>query len=297
VAVAETYRGSAHDAGTPGVSRRSSSAGYFITILDLAPLRNATGTVLVLEFIASKHQPVTDLSFSADGTSLIAVPKDGQVISVFQLWPGLRNPRLLMLPFSTPHAFVQPAAWAHHGCRRWGPYYAGSPSARRIVFAVNPYGGKPESRSHLERTVRNKVDPVSFLSSSLFCVGRMTVDSQLTFTELSSIARLPVRKLSTRLPPVVPLAFTFIPLPCRLFSVHLRPTSPHTRLASLPSGPSRSNPFRLATCSAHTRRTLLGKIQWLQTRKSLARSARFAELKNEKRKRPMGLQHATSSLG
>jgi hypothetical protein len=58
--------------------------------------------------------------------------------------------------------------------------------------------------------------------------------------ELSSIVRLRVHRPSTRLPPVVPLAFTFIPSPCSLFPGNLLPTtSPHTRLASLPSGPSR----------------------------------------------------------
>jgi hypothetical protein len=174
--------GSSLDARTsstldPRISRRPSSAGYFITILDLAPLRNATGNtgpMVVSEFMASKHQPITDLSFSADGTSLIAVPKDGQMISVFQIRPGPRN---LFEPSSTDAPILHIPVHLYNLRRglttgvvdalnvahdlRW--IAIGTQNRTVHVFAVNPYGGKPDNRSHLEGAVRNSIDSVSLL--------------------------------------------------------------------------------------------------------------------------------------
>jgi hypothetical protein len=63
--------------------------GHHVRILDLAPLMapSPRAPELVVEFLASKRQPISALRFSADGGMLVVAPGDGQTIRVFQLRP------------------------------------------------------------------------------------------------------------------------------------------------------------------------------------------------------------------
>jgi len=72
-------------------STTTASGGYYITVLDLSPLlvsagkeaaSSVTNVVLPIridEFMSSRSQPVAALHFSADGTSLAVIQRDGYV--------------------------------------------------------------------------------------------------------------------------------------------------------------------------------------------------------------------------
>lgn len=174
-------------------------SGSYVTVLDLAPLRSSTfaqAPVPVAEFLVSK-QPVCDLTFSQDGVSLITSPRDGQNIRVFQIRPVPRPLRQLQsalksggkegkgvgagkgqaeASYSSPwHVYelhrgrtsgvIQRVESALDG--RW--LGVGTKKGTIHVFAVNPYGGAPDERSHLEGRVVNTTQLVS--SFFMFCVS------------------------------------------------------------------------------------------------------------------------------
>lgn len=70
--------------------------GSHVTVLDLASLvRPSPRPEVILEFLASKHQPISALRFSADGSALVVVPGDGQTVKVFQVRPLPRTLRFV----------------------------------------------------------------------------------------------------------------------------------------------------------------------------------------------------------
>ena len=71
--------------------------GCHVTILDLASLAGPSPRVpdVIVEFLASKHQPISALRFSADGSALVVVPGDGQTVKVFQVRPLPRTLRFV----------------------------------------------------------------------------------------------------------------------------------------------------------------------------------------------------------
>lgn len=71
--------------------------GCHVTVLDLASLETPSPHVpeVIVEFLASKHQPISALRFSADGSALLVVPGDGQTVKVFQLRPVPRTLRFV----------------------------------------------------------------------------------------------------------------------------------------------------------------------------------------------------------
>jgi hypothetical protein len=50
---------------------------------------------VIVEFLASKNQPISALRFSADGSALVVVPGDGQTVKVFQVRPLPRTLRFV----------------------------------------------------------------------------------------------------------------------------------------------------------------------------------------------------------
>jgi WD40 repeat protein len=170
-------------------------AGYYVTVLDLASLSGGSGSLRtprkVAEFLASKHQSINRLSFSADGNSIVVSPKDGQVLQVFQLRPTPVVSKSSLPEGESNVAKAQPTSIRQDGpwhmydlCRGrttaviegvdWaddGRWIAIGTKKRTIhVFAVNPYGGHPDQRSHIEGTVRNYRELVSV--SCLYSVSR-----------------------------------------------------------------------------------------------------------------------------
>lgn len=163
----------------------------YVQVLDLAPLLDykvSAPPEVVAEFVAVKHQPISHLKFTHDGNSLLVAPKDGQVIRMFQLRPMPRIARLRhevaakmasatgspadMMASST----AENAPWHVYNLRRGrtSAVIEGieiSPDGRWIaigtrkptvhIFAVNPYGGHPDARSHTGVRIWNADKPVS----------------------------------------------------------------------------------------------------------------------------------------
>jgi hypothetical protein len=164
------------------------SSGYHITVLDLGSLLagDSPSVRIISEFIAFKHQPVSSLKFTLDGTSLLVSPRDGQAVRTFQIRP---MPSVLLPVDSKKHAGdhqtavvgrqfnAEPSSpWHMYNLRRGrttavidgievspdGRWVAfGTRKATVHVFAINPYGGKPDLRSHMENRVRNTDEAVS----------------------------------------------------------------------------------------------------------------------------------------
>ena len=152
--------------------------GHYVTVLDLASLSG--GSVgkprKVAEFLASKHQSITRLSFSRDGNSIMVSPKDGQVLQIFQLRPAAVVSKVSLDTGKGEPAFRRDVPWHMYNLRRgrttavvegvdWaedGRWIAIGTRKRTIhVFAVNPFGGNPDLRSHTEGRVRNYTELVS----------------------------------------------------------------------------------------------------------------------------------------
>lgn len=146
--------------------RSRSPSGYHITVLDLAPLSELPAQpTLITEFVVSKRQHIVGIEFTGDGNSIVVSPEDGKVIRVFQIRPSLSAPRVIVEPDNTPsepwhiynlrrghtHAVVEGVSISQDG--RWAA--VGSRKRTVHIFAVNPYGGKADHKSHLDGRVRN----------------------------------------------------------------------------------------------------------------------------------------------
>lgn len=202
-------------------------SGYHITVLDLASLlvRDNPSVRIISEFIAFKHQPVSSLKFTLDGTSLLVSPRDGQAVRTFQIRP---TPSVLLPVDSKKYAGEHQTAlvgrqfndepsspWHMYNLRRGrttavidgievspdGRWVAfGTRKATVHVFAINPYGGKPDLRSHMENRVRNTNEahvPLSVELSSLVRLRSVKASAHsgvrpgITFTFLPSDTPLP----------------------------------------------------------------------------------------------------------
>lgn len=191
-------------------------AGAYVRVLDLAPLldrKAAAPPEPVAEFIAAKHQPISHLRFTHDGTSLLVAPKDGQVIRMFQIRP---TPRVVGCP--EPHTPAVPGAvsstdstaadgtpWHVYNLRRGrtsaviegveispdGRWVAIGTRKRTVhIFAVNPYGGQPDPRSHTDLRIWNADKPVSLRIFHVLWPNPKHLAQQPLSTELVPIARL-----------------------------------------------------------------------------------------------------------
>lgn len=166
------------------------TAGAYVRVLDLAPLldrKAAAPPELVAEFIAAKHQPIGHLRFTHDGTSLLVAPKDGQVIRMFQIRPTprvvrCREPHSAIVGVAPPStdsilsSAGDGAPWHVYNLRRGrtsavvegieistdGRWVAIGTGKRTVhIFAVNPYGGQPDPRSHTDMRIWNSDKLVS----------------------------------------------------------------------------------------------------------------------------------------
>lgn len=155
---------------------------------------NAPKPVFVDEFVASKRRPVAGLHFAKDGTSVGVVLSNGHEMKVFKIRPvpgtfvasvGALNSstsadssaggdpeirrgtstQIYDLRRGRTSAVVECVDWTEDG--RW----TGFATRHRTVhvFAVNPYGGKIDVRSHMEGRVRNVDAVVSLLPLSCLC--------------------------------------------------------------------------------------------------------------------------------
>ncbi|KAI0915567.1 hypothetical protein AcV5_003752 [Taiwanofungus camphoratus] len=246
-----------------------STAGYSVTVVDLRSLLSrstypSSKPKKVAEFMVSK--PISNLKFSSDGTSLAVCLRNGHDVMIYQLRPAgksmrpssttgdsreaghrgtqsasghhretsmLSDSRMIGDPpwhvydlrRGRTSAVVQGLDWANDG--RW--FAMGSRNRTVHVFAVNPYGGRPDEFSHLAGKVAN--------------VSRMPLS-----TVLDPVIRLRTIKTAPPDHPSAPLAFTFIrpsdvPLPSALvpasmpYSPSSSPSSIHSATHSKPVSP------------------------------------------------------------
>ena len=169
-----------------------SGHGSHVTIVDLSPLLTGAAPITVAEWLTSRStgQPVAGLKFSPDGSSLVVVPMNGQVVHVWRLMPSpawvrqggaggatggseavgsggaagresrageVMMVRMYHLRRGRSQAIIDDVAWAHDG--RWVAIGSQRPTVH--VFAVNPYGGKPDLKSHTKGKVFNVNELVS----------------------------------------------------------------------------------------------------------------------------------------
>jgi hypothetical protein len=192
------------------------TTGYFVRVLDLAPLAYAGLPELVAEFVGATSSLIAQLAFTHDGGSIVVAPKDGQVVKVFKLQP-LATP-LRTTPFTTDlttptspvSASLEPPQHVYDLRRgrsagtietievdpsgRW--VGIGTRNGTVHLFATNPYGGRPDERSHIDGRVRNVNEPISS-STSLVPIARfrsprpMPIDGRtptpMAFTMLSHV--------------------------------------------------------------------------------------------------------------
>ncbi|KAJ3484267.1 hypothetical protein NLJ89_g11995 [Agrocybe chaxingu] len=184
------------------------------------------------EFLVSRNQPIASLHFSEDGTSISAVSANGHSLKVFKLRPipsiippsleiGESARRALAahvydLRRGRTSAVVEGVDWAKDG--RW--VALGTRNRTVHVFGVNPYGGKPDIRSHLEGRVRN-VDVVEPRMSTLGPLARLRASKAASSEQLTA-----------------PLAFTFVSSNGLSASPDLLPPLSPPPVSHSPSSPS-----------------------------------------------------------
>ncbi|KAF8462799.1 hypothetical protein JB92DRAFT_3068160 [Gautieria morchelliformis] len=220
--------------------RSEHASSGWVTVVDLMPLLSSSpqspGPRRVTCFAPFPPEPsgIAHLTFSGVGAMplLCVAPRDGQRVAVFQIRPGAKG-RDSMEPGMEENAAagmpwhwydlrrgvtkarVDNVAWEKAG--RW----VGIATGRRTyvnVFPTNPYGGKPDERSHLEAQVYNAL-------------------------EFPSTGAPP-----DSLPDSAPLTFTFLPLAASLaLPPSLLPSVSSCRATSSPTARSpHSSPLSLS---------------------------------------------------
>ncbi|KAI0786532.1 hypothetical protein C8Q75DRAFT_278928 [Abortiporus biennis] len=166
---------------TVSAATRSLISGCFVTVVDLKGLSLSEANVprMVTEFSASTQQ-ISSLQFSPNGTTLAAARQDGQIVKVFHL----RTAPLRFLARMSSPAKPSGAQSLEESCELPSHMYnlrrgrtsariqqvVWDPDAQWIaissdkgtvhVFPVNPFGGQPNVRNHVDGQVLNssKVD-------------------------------------------------------------------------------------------------------------------------------------------
>ena len=234
----------------PNVQQQPSQTGYHVTVLDLAPLAapSPRAPELIVEFLASKRQPISALRFSADGSALMVVPGDGQTIRVFQIRPPPSALRSAIseaagqfdgaesapaVPVGSvgsrmdsliPTLKKDSAPWHMYDLRRgrtsavvehldWatdGRWIAVATRKRTVhVFAANPYGGLPDGQSHIKGRVCNSPKLVSPFVPCGSLFVKLTVSLKSLSTSLPPLVRLRASQPAAGRP-AAPLAFILI---------------------------------------------------------------------------------------
>ncbi|KAJ6468146.1 hypothetical protein C8R47DRAFT_809941 [Mycena vitilis] len=187
----------------------------WVRVIDLAPLlAGDRGRVRDVHAFEAGRAPVGCLSFSRDGTRLFVVRRDGLGASVWGLRPsplmaadGQPQPaHLYALRRGRTGAVVEALAGA-----RDGRFVALATRRRTVhVFAVNPYGGRADVRSHLGGKVRDAVAGVAGV-----VVGSGSGEESATEVRALVRMRLPSPPHGAEdappLPPPAPLAIAFVP--------------------------------------------------------------------------------------
>ncbi|KAF8829925.1 hypothetical protein HHX47_DHR2000266 [Lentinula edodes] len=249
-------------ANAPGSNRQPSAPprtlpiienGYHVTVLDLAHLtsdttsqtrssKNTSSPAVVMHFVASKTHPLSNMWFSASGTLLSTVSRDGQTAQIYEIRtdpmqriheasedrditshsesrggdvsrfspplpiniPTISPPPVYNLRRGRTPAVIDSADWASDG--RW--LAIGTRKRTVHVFAVNPYGGPSDIPSHTTGRVNNVTELVKVLRPSFKLILRCFQPTSPT--DMHPLVRLRVTRNPRPDQPQVPLAFTFL---------------------------------------------------------------------------------------
>ncbi|KAJ7637387.1 hypothetical protein DFH06DRAFT_655538 [Mycena polygramma] len=189
----------------------------WVRVVDLAPLlAGERGRVRDVHAFEAGRAPVGSLAFSRDGTRLFVVRRDGLGAGVWGLRPspamaaeeGLPQPtHLYALRRGRTGAVVEALAGA-----RDGRFVALATRRRTVhVFAVNPYGGRADVRSHLGGKVRDAVTGVA--AGAVIGSG----SGEESTTEVRALVRMRLpppphgAEDAPPLSPPAPLAIAFVP--------------------------------------------------------------------------------------
>lgn len=151
-------------AGVVEEEKSGPDGGFWVTVLDLERVREGE-RMLVALFSASEKENVTHLGWSGDGCSLSAAFRNGTTARIFRIRPstsmeGTGGAELAYeLRRGRTSAVVEGVAWAKDG--RW--VALGTRKGTVHVFAVNPYNGNADRRSHVDGRVRNVSELVRIL--------------------------------------------------------------------------------------------------------------------------------------
>jgi len=173
----------------------AAEGSYFVTVLDLASLRgqNAAAAPAVLgEFMVSKDKQVSRLAFSADGCSLVVMPRDGHTGRVFRMRPSGSPSYLYNLRRGRTSAVVEGVGWSADA--RWVAIATRKGTVH--VFGVNPGGGRVDPKGLVDGKVRDEED-----------VRPHSVSKPV---DVTPVARLRVTTHNDASQVQVPLCFTFL---------------------------------------------------------------------------------------
>lgn len=154
------------------------------TIVRAAPVARK-----VDEFLVSRSQLIVDLKFAEDGTSIAAALKNGHTVRVVKLHPipsvvfvaqsadsspmdgttqvetaARKASEVYELQRGRTGAIIETMGWARDG--RW--FGLATRNRTVHVFGVNPFGGKPDTASHLDGRVRNVEVTVTILKLLIY---------------------------------------------------------------------------------------------------------------------------------
>ncbi|KAJ7496196.1 hypothetical protein B0H11DRAFT_1715875, partial [Mycena galericulata] len=155
---------SALSASSSALLGAGGGAGAWVRIVDLRALENGDGGVRDVHAFQAGRAAVGALAFAKDGTRLFVVRRDGLGAGVWGVRPGSPGMEL----GTSPESLAAPAQLYELRRGRTGAVVEGVAGARDgrfialatrrrtvHIFAVNPYGGRADVRSHLGARVRD----------------------------------------------------------------------------------------------------------------------------------------------
>ncbi|KAJ7069827.1 hypothetical protein C8F01DRAFT_975915 [Mycena amicta] len=229
-----------------GLATTQGGAGSWIRVVDLQPLIHGKGakgrqTPRDLHAFEAGRHPVGGLQFEEDGTRLVVVRRDGLGAGVWGLRPSPRTESQLPSPVHVyklrrgrTGAVVEAVAGS-----RDGRFIALATRRRTVhVFAVNPYGGRADLRSHLMTRVWDaEVDGAAMSAISVLQSGADGPPTDIHALVRMHLPSRPNQHIGEIDVTPAPLAISFVPTSLTGQSNPLRsPASPASPAQGQPNG-------------------------------------------------------------
>ncbi|KAK6983960.1 glycosyltransferase family 1 protein [Favolaschia claudopus] len=241
LASAAGVSGAGGGSGNGGGGIGTNGGGSWVRVVDLAG-RDVPRDVYVFE---AGRAPLGGLSFTADGTKLIAVRRDGLGASMYALRPtpsplrSLHPSQDASAPtpmYALKRGRTGAVVEAVHAAQD-GRYVALATRRRTVhVFAVNSYGGRADVRSHVGEKVWDAAPLLDGVGATAAGEERPTEVHALVRLRLPAVPQPKEGEPAPVLP--APLAIAFIPASASsAASTALRPTTPVSPSSNSGGGP------------------------------------------------------------